>query len=85
MRQSGDYRDDEPLTPDRLQQLLRQALDDLDVEKARREVRPFHCGPACPGPMVAGFFQPDHPSNQVDLIHVENRIKEGGRLVPFIC
>jgi predicted nucleotidyltransferase component of viral defense system len=41
MRQSGDYRDDEPLTPDRLQHLLRQAVDDLDVEQARREVAPF--------------------------------------------
>ncbi len=41
MRQSGDYRDDDPLTPDRLQQLLRQAVDDLDVEQARREVAPF--------------------------------------------
>jgi len=41
MRQSGDYRDDEPLTPDRLQHLLRQAVDDLDVKQARREVAPF--------------------------------------------
>jgi predicted nucleotidyltransferase component of viral defense system len=41
MRQSGDYRDDEPLTSDGLQHLLRQAVDDLDVERARREVAPF--------------------------------------------
>ena len=41
MRQSGDYRDNEPLTPDRLQHLLRQAVDDLDVEQVRREVAPF--------------------------------------------
>jgi len=41
MRQSGDYRDDELLTPDRLQHLLRQAVDDLHVEQARREVAPF--------------------------------------------
>jgi predicted nucleotidyltransferase component of viral defense system len=41
MRQSGDYRDDERLTPDRLQHLLRQAADHLDVEQARREVAPF--------------------------------------------
>jgi hypothetical protein len=46
MRQSGDYRDDEPLTSGRLQHLLRQALKDLDVEQARREVAPF----------IAGFF-----------------------------
>jgi len=31
----------EPLTPERLQHLLRQAVDDLDVEQARREVVPF--------------------------------------------
>jgi hypothetical protein len=41
MRQSGDYRDDEPLAPDRLQHLLRQAVDDLDVEQARQEVALF--------------------------------------------
>ncbi|MDY6951489.1 MAG: nucleotidyl transferase AbiEii/AbiGii toxin family protein [Thermodesulfobacteriota bacterium] len=41
MRQSGDYRDDEPLIPDRLQHLLLQAVDDLDVDRARREVAPF--------------------------------------------
>jgi predicted nucleotidyltransferase component of viral defense system len=41
MRQSGDYLGDEPLTPDRLQHLLRQAVDDLDVEQAHREVAPF--------------------------------------------
>ena len=41
MRQSGDYRDDEPLTPDSLQHLLRQAVEDLDVAQTRREVAPF--------------------------------------------
>lgn len=41
MRQSGDYRNDEPLTTDKLQNLLRQAVDDLDVERARQEVSPF--------------------------------------------
>lgn len=41
MRQSGDYQDDEPLTSDRVQKFLLQAIDDLDVEKARREVSPF--------------------------------------------
>jgi predicted nucleotidyltransferase component of viral defense system len=41
MRQSGDYRNDEPLSPERLQHLLRQAVDDLDVDQARREVAPF--------------------------------------------
>ncbi len=41
MRQSGDYTDDEALAPEILQALLRRAVDDLDVEKARREVAPF--------------------------------------------
>ena len=41
MRQSGDYTDDEALAPETLQALLRRAVDDLDVEKARREVAPF--------------------------------------------
>jgi predicted nucleotidyltransferase component of viral defense system len=41
MRQTGDYQGDQPLTPARLQRLLRQAVDDLDVEQARQEVAPF--------------------------------------------
>ena len=41
MRQSGDYQDDKPLTPERVHRLLEQAVDNLDVEKARREVYPF--------------------------------------------
>jgi hypothetical protein len=41
MRQSGDYQDDKPLTPEGVHRLLEQAVDNLDVEKARREVYPF--------------------------------------------
>ncbi len=41
MRQSGDYQGDQPLTPGRLQHLLLKAVDDLNVERARREVAPF--------------------------------------------
>lgn len=41
MRQYGDYRDDKPLTSNRIQHLLQKAVDDLDVEQARREVAPF--------------------------------------------
>jgi len=41
MRQSGDYREDGPLTPEALQDGLHRAVDDLDVEQARREVAPF--------------------------------------------
>jgi predicted nucleotidyltransferase component of viral defense system len=41
MRQSGDYRDNDPLTADKLRQLLQQAVDNLDVEQVRREVTLF--------------------------------------------
>ena len=41
LRQSGDYREKEPLNSEGLQDLLERAVDSLDVEKARREVSPF--------------------------------------------
>lgn len=41
MRQSGDYRERSVMTPARLQALLHDAIQSLDVEKARREVSPF--------------------------------------------
>ena len=41
MRQSGDYQDNDPLTPDKLQRFLQQAIDNLNVEQVRREVTPF--------------------------------------------
>jgi predicted nucleotidyltransferase component of viral defense system len=41
MRQSGDYTDDEELTPWKLQALLARAVEELDVEKAHDEVVPF--------------------------------------------
>jgi len=41
MKQSGDSIENEPLTVAGLRALLHQAVDDLDVEKARREVAPF--------------------------------------------
>lgn len=41
MRQSGDYTGDETLSPEMLQELLRRAVNVLDVEKVRREVAPF--------------------------------------------
>lgn len=57
MRQSGDYRDDEPLTPDRLQLLLRQAVENLDVEQARREVAPFTVDQRALGVWSQDFFR----------------------------
>jgi predicted nucleotidyltransferase component of viral defense system len=41
MRQSGDYQEKGPISFDKLQGLLRDAVDKLDVEKARKEVSPF--------------------------------------------
>jgi len=41
MRQSGDYTDQEPLTPLKLQARLGLAVEELDVEQARSEVAPF--------------------------------------------
>jgi predicted nucleotidyltransferase component of viral defense system len=41
MRQSGDYTGQGQLTLEELLKQLHRAVDDLDVEKARREVAPF--------------------------------------------
>ena len=41
MRQSGDYRDETPLTRGRLMELLRQAVDQLDVGRAQDDVMRF--------------------------------------------
>ncbi len=41
MRQSGDFSGEDALSLDRLRAELHQAVDDLDVIKARREVAPF--------------------------------------------
>lgn len=41
MRHSGDYNENQPLTPEELYKRLHQAVDSLDVDMARREVRPF--------------------------------------------
>ena len=41
MRQSGDYRDETPLTRGRLMELLRQAVDQLDVERAQDDMVRF--------------------------------------------
>ena len=41
MRQTGHWKGDAPLTPDRFQRLLRTTINRLDVDQARREVEPF--------------------------------------------
>lgn len=41
MRQSGNYNEEGPLSVENLQSLLQDAVNKLDVEKARKEVSPF--------------------------------------------
>jgi predicted nucleotidyltransferase component of viral defense system len=41
IRQSGDYKEKGPISFDKLQSLLQDAVNKLDVEKARKEVSPF--------------------------------------------
>lgn len=41
MRQSGDYSDDKPLSLKRLRQFLSTAIDGVDVDKLKDDVRPF--------------------------------------------
>jgi predicted nucleotidyltransferase component of viral defense system len=41
MRQSGDYPDDQPLTLERLRQFLNAAIDDVDIDQLKADVRPF--------------------------------------------
>ena len=41
MRQTGDWKDDAPLTSERFQILLTKAINNLDVDQIRREVETF--------------------------------------------
>ena len=41
MRQSGDYTSEGPLGPEALREMLREAVENLDIERAREEVLPF--------------------------------------------
>ncbi len=41
MRQTGDYTAQESLTPAHLRQMLQSAVEELDIDGARREVLPF--------------------------------------------
>jgi hypothetical protein len=41
MRQSGDYTSEEPLGHDAFREMLRQAMENLDIGRARDEVLPF--------------------------------------------
>jgi predicted nucleotidyltransferase component of viral defense system len=57
LRQSGDYTEDEALTRGQLQVLLREAVDNLDVEQARREVAPFVRDPRALDGWSPDFFR----------------------------
>ena len=41
MRQSGNYNEESPISEEKLRRLLQDAVDTLDVAKARKEVSPF--------------------------------------------
>jgi hypothetical protein len=41
MRQSGDYTSEGPLGPEALREMLREAVENLEIERAREEVLPF--------------------------------------------
>ena len=41
MRQTGHWKGDAPLTPDRFKEMLAEAVDKLDVNQARKEVELF--------------------------------------------
>jgi hypothetical protein len=41
MRQSGDYTSKDPLVPDAFREMLRQAVQNLDIDRACKEVLPF--------------------------------------------
>lgn len=57
MRQSGDYRERDPMTPSTLQSRLLGAVDSLDVAKARQEVAPFVRDPRVLDIWSANFFR----------------------------
>lgn len=41
MRQSGDYPDDQPMTLERLEMFLNNAIDEVNIETLKADVRPF--------------------------------------------
>jgi len=41
MRQTGDWKENADLTPARFEAILMEAINNLDIEQARKEVEPF--------------------------------------------
>jgi predicted nucleotidyltransferase component of viral defense system len=56
MRQSGHWKGDDPLTAESFQRLIHEAIEGLDVEKARREVSPFVRNQEAPALWSQEFF-----------------------------
>jgi len=57
LRESGDYRSEEPLTLESLRRLLLDAVEKLDVDKARSEVAPFVRNPRALDIWSTDFFR----------------------------
>jgi predicted nucleotidyltransferase component of viral defense system len=56
MRQTGDYTSGSPLSPDVFREMIRSAVEKLDVEHARKEVLPFLLDPRSVDIWSADFF-----------------------------
>jgi predicted nucleotidyltransferase component of viral defense system len=56
MRQTGHWKGNVPLTPERFQELLRTTINKLDVRQARREVEPFVKNPGILSVWSREFF-----------------------------
>ena len=56
MRQSGDYVAESPLEPGPFRKMVRQAVENLDIERAQEEVRPFIIDTASVEIWSADFF-----------------------------
>jgi predicted nucleotidyltransferase component of viral defense system len=41
MRQSGDWKENDPLSPDAFKALMQRTIENLDVQQVRKEVEPF--------------------------------------------
>ena len=57
MRQSGDWKSSEPITAEMFTILIMEAIDNLNVDQARREVEPFVKSPDVLIVWSQGFFK----------------------------
>ena len=56
MRQTGDWKEDAPLTAERFKDMLTHAIGNVDIEQARKEVEPFVGNPAALSIWSKEFF-----------------------------